>query len=225
MYGEHICAFPHILGSPSSYTTLHQIPSEFPYIWGKFCFLFLSVQGPPFSIVSLVARKVWFWLWRTVRIACIAGLYRLPWKELPSCKPMVFFQLLLYRTENRIFKCTEQTVMTEVTHGRHGQALLVNSYLCMDEWTVKTPNPLSRLFFKIDLLTEFAALCFRDFIDWRYIHSLVGIFDPACELLPQWTKELYLCNTLFLTRFRTYQIASPPQTKWPVKTTLRDWCL
>jgi hypothetical protein len=25
---------------------------------------------------------------------------------------------------------------------------------------------------------------FTDFIDWRYIHSLVGIFDPACELLP-----------------------------------------
>ncbi len=35
-------------------------------------------------------------------------------------------------------------------------------------------------------------------------------------------QEFY---TLFLTRFRTYQIASPPQTKWPVKTTLRDWCL
>ncbi len=32
-------------------------------------------------------------------------------------------------------------------------------------------------------------------------------------------------NTLFLTRFRTYKIASPPQTKTPVKTTFRDWCL
>ncbi len=104
------------------------------------------------------------------------------------------------------------------------------------------------------------------------IHSLmVGIFDPACEQLPLWTKELYLCTvaplpslwptsppspfpnimysiyrqcvavgrggggvlscvvdhilqefyTLFLTRFRTYKIASPPQTK----TTFRDWCL
>jgi hypothetical protein len=31
MYGEN-CAYPHILGSPSSYMTLHQIPSEFPYI-------------------------------------------------------------------------------------------------------------------------------------------------------------------------------------------------
>jgi hypothetical protein len=137
----------------------------------------------------------------------------------------------------------------------------------MDEWTIKTPNPISRLFFKIDLLTEFAALCLTDFIDWRYIHSFVGIFDPACELLPPWTKEgamlVYCCPSIFslislplsqtkctvytdsvclgggggelcfrpysagilhpvfLTRFRTYQIASPPQTKWPVKRTLK----
>jgi hypothetical protein len=48
-----------------------------------------------------------------------------------------------------------------------------------------TPN-------KIDLLTDLAALCLTDFIDWRYIHSLVGIFDPACELLPPWTKDLFL---------------------------------
>ena len=134
----------------------------------------------------------------------------------------------------------------------------------------KRPIPICRLFFKIDLLTDIAALCLTDFIDWKYIHSLVGIFDPACELLPPWTKELYLCTvaplsslwpspplpklnvqfiqtvsvwggegggelccvdhilqefyTLFLTRCRTYQITLPPQTKWPVKTTLRGWC-
>ncbi len=32
-------------------------------------------------------------------------------------------------------------------------------------------------------------------------------------------------NTLFLTRFRTYKIKTPPQTKTPVKTTVRDCCL
>ncbi len=58
----------------------------------------------------------------------------------------------------------------------------------------KRPIPICRLFFKIDLLTYIAALCLTDFIDWRYIHSLVGIFDPACELLPPWKKELYLCT-------------------------------
>ncbi len=48
----------------------------------------------------------------------------------------------------------------------------------------KRPIPICRLFFRIDLLMDIAALCLTDFIDWRYIHSLVGIFDPACELLP-----------------------------------------
>ncbi len=140
---------------------------------------------------------------------------------------------------------------------------IVKRTLSRERWPcIKTPNPICRLFLKIDLLTGFAALCLPDFIDWRYIHS--------CELLPPWTRDytcvllpLYLLSdfppsqtkytvytdsvwlregrggglncavhhilqefyTLFLTRFRTYQIASPPQTKWQVKTTLRDWCL
>jgi hypothetical protein len=55
----------------------------------------------------------------------------------------------------------------------------------------KRPIPICRLFVKIYLLTDIAALCLTDFMDWKYIHSLVGIFDPACEL----TKELYnLCT-------------------------------
>ena len=102
------------------------------------------------------------------------------------------------------------------------------------------------------------------------IHSLmVGIFDPACEMLPPWTKELYgtcvllplYCTfsltssplppfpmyskyrqcvtvgggvlkcivdhilqefyTLFLTRFRTYKIASPPLTKMTSKDDIK----
>ncbi len=36
----NIWAFPHLLGAPSSYMALQPIPSEFPYIWWKFCFLF-----------------------------------------------------------------------------------------------------------------------------------------------------------------------------------------
>ncbi len=35
-----IWLFPHILGSPSSYMTLQLLHFEFPYIWGKFDFLF-----------------------------------------------------------------------------------------------------------------------------------------------------------------------------------------
>jgi hypothetical protein len=102
---------------------------------------------------------------------------------------------------------------------------------------------------------------------------MVCIFHPACELLPPWTKELYLCTVapllyllsdllppppfpmylyricrqcvtvgggggggllkctvahilqefyaLFLTRFRTYKIASPPQTKMTSKDDIK----
>ncbi len=93
--------------------------------------------------------------------------------------------------------------------------------ICMDNWTIKTPNPICRLFFKIDLLTEFAALCLTDFIDWRSIHSLVGIFDPACELLPLWTKELYFC-TVAPSGPSIFSLTSPPsppsQTKCTVYT-------
>jgi hypothetical protein len=32
-----ICAFPHILGSPSSYITLQLLHSEFPYICARIC--------------------------------------------------------------------------------------------------------------------------------------------------------------------------------------------
>ncbi len=82
--------------------------------------------------------------------------------------------------------------------------------------------------------------------------SHVGIFDPSCLVYccPSWPPPpppfqskctvytdsggvlscvvdhfLQEFNTLFLTRFITYKIATPPQTKWPEKTTFRDWCL
>ncbi len=47
-------------------------------------------------------------------------------------------------------------------------------------------------------LTEFAALCLTDFIDWRYIHSVVCIFDPACELLPPLDEGTILVTCVLL---------------------------
>ncbi len=41
----NICAFPQILGSPSSYMTLQLLYSEFSYIWGKFDFLFYQCSA------------------------------------------------------------------------------------------------------------------------------------------------------------------------------------
>jgi hypothetical protein len=60
LLGEKICVFPYILGSPSLYITFHPIRTEFPYIYGKFCFLFISewhwppILKPLFFLVEAV---------------------------------------------------------------------------------------------------------------------------------------------------------------------------
>ncbi len=76
----------------------------------------------------------------------------------------------------------------------------------MDEWTIKTPNPICRLFFKIDLLTDFAAFVFNRF----YRPSLLTVAPVddrnfTCVLLP-----LYLLCDL----------SPPSQTKCTVYTTV-----
>ncbi len=53
----NICAFPHILGSPSSYMTLQHLHSKFPYISGKLDFLFISVPPKTFTIHILYIRS------------------------------------------------------------------------------------------------------------------------------------------------------------------------
>ncbi len=47
IYVENICAFPHILGSPSSYMTLHPSPSEFPYTVYAENLVFFFISVPP----------------------------------------------------------------------------------------------------------------------------------------------------------------------------------
>ncbi len=42
----NICAFPHLLGSPSLYMTLQLLQSEFPYIWGIFLSVYTATAIP-----------------------------------------------------------------------------------------------------------------------------------------------------------------------------------
>ncbi len=98
-----------------------------------------------------------------------------------------------------------------------------NIVLDMDELTIKTPTPICRLFFKIDLLTDIVALCLTDFTDWRYIHSVVCIFDAACELLTPWMKEQYLCTVAPLP-YLLSDLPPPSQSKCTVYTdSVCDW--
>ncbi len=102
----------------------------------------------------------------------------------------------------------------------------------IDPITIKTPNPKCRLYW-----------CFIEFIDWRYRQSCwyLGpllwtsaplnfslVHPPPPPPFPAWmnkysvggrgsgcvesiyVQELY---SVYLTRFRTYKIAFPPQTK------------
>ncbi len=43
----------------------------------------------------------------------------------------------------------------------------------------------------------------------------------GAQKTPSWGGRVELC----CRRFRTYKMATTPQTKTPVKTTFRDWCL
>jgi hypothetical protein len=79
-----------------------------------------------------------------------------------------------------------------------------------------TPNPICRLFFKIDLLTDFAALCLTEFIDWRYIHSWMVFSTQLVNCCPHGRRS-YRCVLLPLY---TFSLTSPPpsQTKCTVYT-------
>ncbi len=60
------------------------------------------------------------------------------------------------------------------------------------------------VFFKIDLLTEFAAFCFTDFIDWRYIHPWLVFSTQLVNCYPHGWRN-YTCVLLSL-----YLLSDPP---------------
>ncbi len=86
--------------------------------------------------------------------------------------------------------------------------------LCMDEWTIKTPNPICRLFF-FDLLTDFAAFCLTDFIDWRYIHSWLVFSTQLVNCCPHGRRN-NIC--VLLPLYGTFSLTFPPPSPFP------NWC-
>jgi hypothetical protein len=137
--------------------------------------------------------------------------------------------------------------------------------------TYKDTKPYMSAFLSVDLLTEFAAFCLTDFIDWRYIHSWPSLWTVSpmdegtmwylCTLAPllylfsdllppsplpnvQYIQTVCVCrgvvggcwNVLWTIFCRSFtlcfwpyseptKLLHHPKQKWPVKTTLRDWCL
>jgi hypothetical protein len=71
----------------------------------------------------------------------------------------------------------------------------------------KDTKPYMSAFLLVDLLTD---ILFNRFYRLE-IHSLmVCIFDPACELLTPWTKELYLCTVAPLLYLLSDLLPPPP---------------
>ncbi len=88
----------------------------------------------------------------------------------------------------------------------------------MDELTIKTPDPICRLFFNIDLLTDCAALCLTELIGWRYIHSWLVLSTQIVNCCPHGQRN-YTCVLLPLYFLSGLPPPPPPsQTKCTVYT-------
>ncbi len=59
----------------------------------------------------------------------------------------------------------------------------------------KDTKPYMSAFLSVDLLTDFAAFCLTDVIDWRYIHSWFVFSTQLVSCCPPMDgEELYLCT-------------------------------
>jgi hypothetical protein len=83
----------------------------------------------------------------------------------------------------------------------------------MDKWTIKTPNPICRLFLK----TVFVALCLTDFIDWRYIHSWL-VFSTQLVKCCSHGRRNCTCGLLLLYLLSGLHPLPPSETKCSVYT-------
>ncbi len=113
----NICAFSHILGSPSSYMTLQLLHSEFPHIWGNFDFLFYqcSMAGKcaHISVKKKLSRSHW-----NIIIGHLLKLIKWLYDALLCYQNSQF--LYLYESHDRLCHCTTVQRMTVQT---------ANSYL------------------------------------------------------------------------------------------------
>ncbi len=90
----------------------------------------------------------------------------------------------------------------------------------MDEWTIKTPNPICRLSFSWPV-NRLWGILFNRFYRLE-IHSLmVCIFDPAWELLPPRKKELYFTCVL-LPLYCTFSLTAFPLSTFPMYSIFRQ---
>jgi hypothetical protein len=77
----------------------------------------------------------------------------------------------------------------------------------------KDTKPYMSAFLSVDLLTDFAAFCLTDFIDWRYIHSWFVFSSQLVNCCPQGRRNhtlLYLCTVAPLLYLLSDPFPIPP---------------
>ncbi len=85
----------------------------------------------------------------------------------------------------------------------------------------KDNKPYMSAFFK--LTCKQCGILFNRFYRLEIRSLMVGIFDPACELLPPWTKELYLCTVATLLYLLSDLLPPPPLLKQNVQYKQSVW--
>jgi hypothetical protein len=73
-------------------------------------------------------------------------------------------------------------------------------------------------FLQVDLLTDFAAFCLTDFIDWRYIHSWL-VFSPHLVNCCPHGRRNYTCVLLPLYNLYDLLPPTPPPPQLNVQYT------
>ncbi len=91
----------------------------------------------------------------------------------------------------------------------------------MDELTIKTTNPQCRFLNKNWPVNGLCGIVFNRFYRLEMHSLMVGIFDPACELLPPWTKE-HTCVLLPLHLLSASLWPPPPLPKLNVQYIYRQ---
>jgi hypothetical protein len=71
----------------------------------------------------------------------------------------------------------------------------------------KDTKPYMSAFLSVDLLTDFAAFCLTDFIDWRYIHSWFVFSTQLVNCCPHGRRN-YTC--VLLPLYFTFSLTSSP---------------
>jgi hypothetical protein len=89
----------------------------------------------------------------------------------------------------------------------------------------KDTKPYISAFLSVDLLTDFAAFCLTDFIDWRYTHSWFVFSTQLVNCCPPWMGRSHTCVLLSvspLLYLLSDLLTPPPPSQCTVYTTICD---